>query len=92
MSKTKSFIIKSGASSEEWFTKRSEIYLAAEQDGILSYLEPGSSLPTISNIESKAVSEYNIYKNMLLIQTEKDEKNLIPIISDLVKDYSHYIY
>lgn len=92
MSKTKSFIIKSGASSEEWFTKRSEIYLAAEQDGILSYLEPGSSLPTISNIESKAVSEYNIYKNMLLIQTEKDEKNLIPIISDLVKDYSPYIY
>lgn len=89
-------IIKTGSTAIDWFTKRSEIYLLAEQKGLKSYIvqETGnnSNLQSVTNLDNQLKSDLMIFKNTLKEQNDAEQKNLVNDLNELVKDTLPYIY
>ena len=91
-----SCIIKTGSTAIDWFTKRSEIYLLAEQKGLKSYIvqETGNynNLQSVTNLDKQLKTDLVIYKNTLKEQNDVDQKKLVNDLNELVKDTLPYIY
>ena len=89
-------IIKTGSTAIDWFTKRSEINLLAEQKKLKSYIvqERGnnSNLQSVSSLDNLLKADLVIYKNTLKEKNDVDQKKLVNDLNELVKDTLPYIY